>query len=46
MGSDIIVVSVKSSCNLASQRPQELINKNAEFNGELENESIICVKMG
>ena len=36
-----------SSCNLASQcLLPELMNENAEFNGEQENESIICVRMG
>ena len=39
-------VKVTSSCNLASQRLPDLMNKNAEFNGEQENKSIICVGMG
>ena len=37
--SDIII-------NLASQRLSELLNKNAEFNGEQENKSIISVWIG
>ena len=34
---DHCCVRVTSSCKLASQRLSELMNKNAEFNGEQEN---------
>ena len=38
-------VKVTSSCNLASQRLPELMNKNAEYSGEQEDKSIICMRM-
>ena len=43
--SDVVVVSVISSCNLAFQRLLEHMNKNAESNGKQGNKSIICVRM-
>ena len=44
--SDVIVMSVMSSCNIASQHIQELLGAYFEFNGDQEKEFIICVMLG
>ena len=43
---DHCCVKVTSSCNLACKRLPELMHKNVKFNGEHENKSIICVRIG